>query len=145
AAFANGFAHPRIVYVLPNGDVLVVESNGPKAPIFRPKDRVMGPIKAIAGAGAKGGNRITLLRDTNGDGKPDVRTVFIDHLNSPYGVALIGNMLYVADTDAVLRFPYVAGETSITAPGERFVELPGGPIDHHWTKSMVASADGAKL
>jgi glucose/arabinose dehydrogenase len=119
SALASGFAHPRTLYVLPNGDVLVVESNGPGTTVFRPKELIMGKVKAIAGASAKGGNRITLLRDTNGDGKPDVRTVFIDHLNSPYGVALVGGDLYVANTDAVLRFPYVAGETRITAPGVR--------------------------
>jgi glucose/arabinose dehydrogenase len=85
-AFATGFMHPRTVYTLPNGDVLVVESNGPKAPIYRPKDYLAGLVKGRAGAGAPGGNRITLLRDVDGDGKPDLRTTFLDHLNSPYGV-----------------------------------------------------------
>jgi glucose/arabinose dehydrogenase len=144
-ALATGFEHPRSVYVLPNGDVLVVESNGPKAPIFRPKDIITGWVQWFAGGKAKGGNRITLLRDTNGDGIPKVRTVFLDHLNSPFGVALVGNDLYVANTDAIMRYPYQEGQTSITAPGTKLADLPGGPIDHHWTKTMVASPDGSKL
>ena len=92
-ALATGFEHPRSLYVLPNGDVLVVETNGPKAPIHRPKDLVTAWVTWLAGAKAKGGNRITLLRDTKGDGIPDVRTVFLDHLNSPFGVVLVGNDL----------------------------------------------------
>jgi glucose/arabinose dehydrogenase len=145
-ALATGFVHPRSLYVLPNGDVLVVESNGPGfEPISRPKELIMGWVQNYAGAGAKGGNRITLLRDTNGDGKPDVRTIFLDHLTSPFGVALVGGDLYVADTDALLRFPYVTGETKITAPATKLTDLPGGPIDHHWTKSLLASPDGSKL
>jgi glucose/arabinose dehydrogenase len=145
SAFAAGFMHPRMVYTLPNGDVLVVESNGPKAPVYRPKDYIEGKVKALAGAAAPGGNRITLLRDTDGDGKPDLRTIFIDHLNSPFGVVLVGNDLYVADTDAILRFTYVPGETRIAAPGVKLTDLPAGPIDHHWTKSLTASPDGSKL
>jgi glucose/arabinose dehydrogenase len=144
-ALATGFQHPRSLYVLPNGDVLVVESNGPKAPVFRPKDIITGWVQWFAGAKAKDANRITLLRDTNGDGIPDTRTVFLDHLNSPFGVALVGHSLYVADTDAIIRYPYEDGETSITAPGVKLTDLPGGPIDHHWTKSLVASPDGTKL
>ena len=144
-ALATGLSHPRSVYALPNGDVLVVESSGPKAPVYRPKDLIMGWIQSFAGAKQKAANRITLLRDTNGDGKPDVRTVFLDHLHSPFGVALVGSDLYVADTDALLRFPYVTGQTSITAPAIKLTDLPGGPIDHHWTKSLVASRDGSKL
>ncbi len=144
-ALARGLQHPRSLYVLPNGDVLVVESGGPTAPINRPKDLIMGWIEAYIGARAKAPNRITLLRDTNGDGVPKLRTVFLDHLNSPFGVALVGGNLYVADTDAILRFPYTDGETSITAPPTKLTDLPGGPIDHHWTKSLVASADGSKL
>ena len=144
-ALATGLSHPRSVYVLPNGDVLVVESSGPKAPVYRPKDLIMGWVQSFAGAKQKAANRITLLRDTNGDGKPDVRTVFLDHLHSPFGVALVGDDLYVADTDALLRFPYVTGQTRITAPGTTLTELPGGPIDHHWTKSLAASPDGSKL
>jgi glucose/arabinose dehydrogenase len=144
-ALATGFEHPRSLYVLPNGDILVVESNGPKAPVFRPKDIITAWVETSAGARAKAPNRITLLRDTNGDGIPDERTVFLDHLNSPFGVALVGHFLYVADTDAIVRYPYQDGETAITAPGVKLTDLPGGPIDHHWTKSLVASPDGSKL
>jgi glucose/arabinose dehydrogenase len=144
-ALATGFQHPRSLYVLPNGDVLVVESNGPKAPVFRPKDIITGWVQTFAGAKAKDANRITLLRDTNGDGVPEVRSVFLDHLNSPFGVALVGHYLYVANTDAIVRYPYQDGQTSITAPGTKLTDLPGGPIDHHWTKSLVASPDGSKL
>jgi len=147
-AMATGLDHPRSVYTLPNGDVLVVESRSPDLdPVTRPKNIIMNWIESFvtsAGSG-KGSNRITLLRDTHGDGKWDVRTVFIDHLYSPFGVALVGNDLYVANTDAILRFPYTPGETSITAPGTVLTPLPGGPIDHHWTKSLVASEDGTKL
>jgi glucose/arabinose dehydrogenase len=145
AAYATGFEHPRQLYVLPNGDVLVVEASGPPAPVFRPKDIVMRLIQAHGGSTAKGANRITLLRDTNGDGVPDVRTVFLDHLTSPFGVALVGHDLYVANTDALLRFPYQDGQTQITAKPVKVIDLPGGPIDHHWTKSLVASPDGSKL
>jgi glucose/arabinose dehydrogenase len=144
-ALATGFQHPRSLYVLPNDDVLVVESNGPKAPVFRPKDIITGWVQRFAGAKAKDANRITLLRDTNGDGVPEVRSVFLDHLNSPFGVALVGHYLYVANTDAIIRYPYQDGQTSITAPGTKLTDLPGGPIDHHWTKSLVASPDGSKL
>jgi glucose/arabinose dehydrogenase len=144
-AFATGFIHPRMVYTLPNGDVLVVEANGPNAPIYRPKDYVEAKVKALAGSSAPGGNRITLLRDTNGDGVADVRTIFIDHLNSPFGIVLVGDYLYVANTDAIVRFPYVPGETRITSPGGKLTDLPAGPINHHWTKSLTASPDGSKL
>jgi glucose/arabinose dehydrogenase len=147
-AFASGLQHPRSVYTLPNGDVLVVESLSPGIePTGRPKNIVMNWIESMVTSSGltTGSNRITLLRDSHGDGKPDIRTVFIDHLNSPFGVALVGDDLYVADTDAILRFPYVTGETSITAPGAVLTPLPGGPIDHHWTKSLVASEDGSKL
>jgi hypothetical protein len=144
-AFASGFEHPRMVYTLPNGDVLVVESNGPNAPVYRPKDYIEDQAKALAGASAPGGNRITLLRDINGDGRPDTRTILIDHLNSPFGVVLVGDRLYVADTDAILSFHYVPGETRIADPGVKLTDLPAGPIDHHWTKSLTASPDGSKL
>ena len=144
-ALATGFVHPRSLYVLPNGDVLVIESNGPKAPVFRPKDIVTGWVQWFAGAKAQDANRITLLRDTKGNGIPDVRSVFLDHLNSPFGVALVGHDLYVANTDAIVRYPYEDGKTTITAPGTKVTDLPGGPIDHHWTKSLLASPDGSKL
>jgi glucose/arabinose dehydrogenase len=144
-AFATGFEHPRSVYALPNGDVLVVETDGPNAPVNRPKDYVMGLFQNMGGSGTPGGNRIILLRDVNGDGQPDIRTIFLDHLNSPFGVVLVGDQLYVANTDAILRFPYVAGATRITAPGVRLTDLPAGPINHHWTKSLTASPDGSRL
>ncbi|WP_343611738.1 sorbosone dehydrogenase family protein [Novosphingobium sp.] len=144
-ALATGLEHPRQVYPLPNGDVLVVESNGPPAPVFRPKEIIMGLVQGSAGAKAKSANRITLLRDADGDGKYEQRSVFLDRLNSPFGVALVGNDLYVANADALIRFPYVTGDTRITAPGQKLVDLPGGPINHHWTKSLVASPDGSKL
>lgn len=147
-AFATGLQHPRFLYVLLNGDVLVVESKAPKsAPIKRPKEIVMGYIESWATSGGDTGpsNRITLLRDSNGDGVPETQSVFLDHLNSPFGVALVGNDLYVANTDAIVKYPYTEGDTRITAPGTVLTELPGGPIDHHWTKSLVASPDGSKL
>ncbi len=147
-AMATGLQHPRSLYVLPNGDILVVETKAPKAAsIKRPKEIIMGFIESWATSGGKTGpsNRITLLRDTNGDGVPDMQSVFLDHLNSPFGVALVGNDLYVANTNAIVKYPYQTGETKITAPGETLTPLPGGPIDHHWTKSLVASPDGSKL
>jgi glucose/arabinose dehydrogenase len=144
-ALAKDLKHPRTVYGLPNGDILVVEAGGPKAPVNRPKDLIMGWVQSLAGARAEGGNRITLLRGADGDGKAQVRTVFLDHLNSPFGVALVGNKLYVANTDAIISYPYVEGQTAITAEGTKLTDLPGGPIDHHWTKSLLASQDGSKL
>lgn len=148
-AFATGLQHPRSLYVLPNGDVLVVESKAPKrAPVNRPKELVMGFIMSLStsGGGDTGpGNRITLLRDSDGDGVPETQSVFLEHLNSPFGVALVGNDLYVANTDAIVRYPYTEGDTKITAPGTVLTPLPGGPINHHWTKSLVASPDGSKL
>jgi glucose/arabinose dehydrogenase len=144
-AMAAGLLHPRNLYPLPNGDILVVESNGPGTKPFRPKDYIQGKVKARAGAAAKGGNRITLLRDANGDGTPELKTVLVDHLHSPYGVAWVAGTLYVANTDAIVAFPFTPGQTKITAPGKRLADLPAGPIDHHWTKAMVASPDGSKL
>lgn len=144
-ALARGFMHPRNLYVLPNGDVLVVESAGPPAPVHRPKELVMSRVQAYAGAAAPGGNRITLLRDADGDGRPELRTIFLEGLNSPFGVALVGEDLYVANTDAVVRYRYRAGQTRITEPGTTLTQLPAGPINHHWTKSLLASPDGTKL
>ncbi|HYZ34466.1 MAG TPA: sorbosone dehydrogenase family protein [Crenalkalicoccus sp.] len=157
-AFATRLEHPRMVYPLPNGDVLVVESKSPGTePVERPKDVIMGWIKSYAttgptslpnaGEAASAGksNRITLLRDADGDGVPELRTVFLDNLNSPYGVALVGGELYVANTDALVRYPYTEGQTRMTEPGTTVTELPGGPIDHHWTKALAVSADGARL
>jgi glucose/arabinose dehydrogenase len=145
SVLAKNFLHPRSLYVLPNGDILVVESSGPKAPVNRPKDLVMGWVQSFAGSRAKGGNRIILLRGRDANGVAKLRNVFIDNLNSPFGVSLVGNDLYVANTDALLRFHYIDGETSISEPGVKLTDLPGGPIDHHWTKSLLASQDGSKL
>jgi glucose/arabinose dehydrogenase len=144
-AFATGLIHPRSVYALPNGDVLVAETDGPHPPINRPKDYVMGVIKGHAGTGAKAPNDIILLRDTTGSGVADRRFTFLAHRHSPFGMVLIGNDLYVADTDAIMHYHYTAGQTTITDPGVKLTDLPGGPIDHHWTKSLVASPDGSKL
>ncbi|WP_264054351.1 PQQ-dependent sugar dehydrogenase [Rhodopseudomonas palustris] len=150
AALATGLQHPRELYVLPNGDVLVVESTKPPGePIKRPKDLVMGWVESFVTSGGSGANqpsnRITLLRDANGDGVPEVRSTFLDHLNSPFGVALVGNDLYVANTDAIMHYTYHPGDTQISEPGTVLTPLPGGPIDHHWTKSLVASRDGTLL
>jgi glucose/arabinose dehydrogenase len=143
--FAVGLANPRSLYVLPNGDVLVVETGAPPAPISRPKDLVMKWVEKSAHSRSKPGQRILLFRDTNGDGLPDEKTVFIDHLNSPFGVVLVGSDLYVANTDRVIRYSYTTGQTQITTAGIKLCDLPGGPIDHHWTKSLTASPDGSKL
>jgi len=145
---ATGLQHPRMVYALPNGDVLIVESKAPKAdPVKRPKQIVLKFIESWATSGGETGdsNRITLLHDSNGDGTPDTQSVLLDHLNSPFGVVLVGSDLYVANTDAIVKYPYKPGETKITAPGEILTPLPGGPIDHHWTKSLTASPDGSLL
>nr|WP_050386328.1 sorbosone dehydrogenase family protein [Bradyrhizobium pachyrhizi] len=147
-ALATGLQHPRSLYALPNGDILVVESKAPGTePIKRPKDFIMKWVESWATSGGDTGasNRITLLRDSNGDGKPEMQSMFLDHLHSPFGVALVGNDLYVANTDAIVRYPYHEGDTKITEPGQTLTELPGGPIDHHWTKSLTASPDGALL
>ncbi len=142
---ASDLKNPRQIFVLPNNDILVVETRGPKPPLNRPKDYIMKVVRSFVDPGAEGANRITLLRDIGPDGVAKTRTVFLDHLTSPFGVALVGGDLYVADTDALLRFPYTQGDTSITAPGSKVTDLPAGPIDHHWTKSLVASPDGTKL
>jgi glucose/arabinose dehydrogenase len=146
-AFASGLVHPRWLLVLPNGDVLVAESNAP------PKGEASGGLKAWlmglvmkrAGAGVPSANRITLLRDADGDGVAELRSELLSGLNSPFGMALIGSRLFVANADAVLSFPYTPGDTVIAAPGTLLVALPGGPINHHWTKNLLASADGQKL
>ncbi|MGO4502518.1 MULTISPECIES: PQQ-dependent sugar dehydrogenase [unclassified Dyella] len=141
---ASGLIHPRQLYVLPNDDVLVVESNGPGTePVTTPKQLIAGMVKNRSGKGAKGGNRITLLRKNRDTGEWE-QHIFIAHLNSPFGVQLIGDWLYVANTDGIVKFPYVSGETQITAPGVLFADLPG-TINHHWTKSLLASPDGSKL
>lgn len=147
AAFADGLDHPRWLYVLPNGDALVAETNAPPKPEDGHGIRgwIMKQVMKEAGAGGPSANRITLLRDADGDGVAETRSVFLDGLNSPFGMALIGDGLYVANTDAVLRFPYRIGQTRITAPGTKVVDLPAGPINHHWTKNLLASPDGRRL
>jgi glucose/arabinose dehydrogenase len=147
-AYATGLEHPRSLLVLPNGDVLVAETNAPKD---RPDDskgikgKIFRMVQKRAGAGVTSPNRITLLRDGDGDGIAETRSVFLKGLNSPFGMALAGSQIYVADTDALLRFPYRAGETEISAPGVKVVDLPAGSINHHWTKDVIASRDGSRL
>lgn len=145
--FADGLDHPRWLYVLPNGDVLVAETNaasnteegtGIQAWITK---WVMKQV----GAGGHSANRITLLRDANGDGVVETKSVFLEGLNSPFGMALVGNDFYVANTDALMRFPYSAGETRITRTGTKVIDLPAGPINYHWTKNLIADKDGTRL
>ncbi|WP_088153731.1 PQQ-dependent sugar dehydrogenase [Achromobacter xylosoxidans] len=145
--FAGGLDHPRWLYVLPNGDVLVAETNAPPKPESASggfKSWVAGLVMKRAGARAPSANRITLLRDADHDGVAETRSVLLDGLNSPFGMALIGDQLYVANADAVLRFPYQAGQERISAPGVKVTDLPAG-LNHHWTKNLLASPDGRKL
>ena len=146
-AFAQGLAHPRRPYVLPNGDVLVAETDSPPKPDDEKGLRgfVQGMIKKMVGSDTPSPNRIVLLRDTNGDGVAETHSVFISGLNSPFGMVLVGDDLYVADTDAVLRFHYTPGATKIDGRGEKVTELPAGTINHHWTKDLTASRDGSRL
>lgn len=146
-AFAEGLDHPRWLYVLPNGDVLVAETNAPPKPDDTQGIRgwVMKKVMGRAGAGVPSPNRITLLRDANHDGIAETRTIFLENLNSPFGMTLVGNDLYVADTDRLIRFPYKEGDTQIKAQPTKVVDLPGGTLNHHWTKNVIASRDGSKL
>lgn len=149
-ALAKDLSNPRNLLALPNGDVLIVESrNEGKEPVDRPKDPIRDFIMSLS-HGSSGGpppesNRVTLLRDANGDGKPELRTVLLKDLNAPFGIAQAGENLYVAATDAILRYPFTPGQTAIGSPGQSVAELPAGPINHHWTKSLTASPDGSKL
>ncbi|MDQ6769932.1 MAG: sorbosone dehydrogenase family protein [Gemmatimonadota bacterium] len=146
-ALARGLDHPRWIYVLPNGDVLVAETNAPK----RPEDGkgIKGfffrYFQTKAGGAVPSENRIILLRDSDGDGIAETRTVFLSGLHSPFGMALVGDALYVANTDGIVRFPYSRGMTAISTPGIKVVGLPAGRINHHWTKNVIASPDGSKL
>jgi len=146
-AFAQGLDHPRWLAVLPNGDVLVAETNAPE----RPKDNrgIKGFFFKLfqkkGGGAVPSANRITLLRDGDGDGVAETRTIFLSGLNAPFGMALSGDTLYVADTDAILAFAYRPGETSIAAEPRRVVDLPAGEINHHWTKNVIVSPDGTRL
>lgn len=150
-ALATGLQHPRWVYTLPNGDVLVAESNKPKPPEGAKnvhaegvRGKAMQFVQKRAGAGAPSADRITLLRDVDGDGQAEVRTVFLSGLTSPFGMALVGNELFIANADAVVKVPYAAGETTISAKPTKVTDLPAG-ANHHWTKNLIASADGSKL
>ncbi|CAI8711078.1 PQQ-dependent sugar dehydrogenase [Pseudomonas sp. IT-P260] len=147
AAFAEGLDHPRWLYVLPNGDVLVAETNAPPKPDDSSGIRgwVMKKVMGKAGAGVPSPNRITLLRDADHDGVAETRTVFLQNLNSPFGMTLVGNDLYVADTDRLLRFHYEPGTTEIKTQPIKVTDLPGGTLNHHWTKNVIASKDGSKL
>jgi glucose/arabinose dehydrogenase len=146
-AFASGLAHPRWLYVLPNGDVLVAETNAPE----RPEDgkgvkaKVMKSVMKKAGAAVPSANRITLLRDADGDGVAEMKQPFIEGLHSPFGMELVGNTLFVANTDAIVKFDYTPGATRLSGTGTKVTDLPGGARNHHWTKNIIASRDGTKL
>jgi glucose/arabinose dehydrogenase len=148
-AFAEQLDHPRWLYVLPNGDVLVAETNAPPRPLEQElmgiKGWVMRLVMRRAGAAAPSANRITLLRDADGDGRAELRTVFLENLNAPFGMALVGNELFIANTDAIVKVPYTTGATQAGGPATKVADLPGGPLNHHWTKGLLASADGNKL
>ncbi|MBR1123669.1 sorbosone dehydrogenase family protein [Bradyrhizobium lablabi] len=149
-AFASGLDHPRTVYVLPNGDVLVAESNAPPKPGDSKgiKGFIYKQVQKWAGAGVPSANRITLLRDADGDGVAETRSTFLSALNglrSPFGMVLVGDEFYVANADSIIKFPYQTGTTKINAAGTKVADLPGGPINHHWTKDLTASPDGSKL
>jgi glucose/arabinose dehydrogenase len=147
AALAAGLDHPRWLHVLPNGDVLVAESNKPQTPETEQKGIkawIMKKVMKKAGAGVPSADRITLLRDADGDGVAEVRTVFLTGLHSPFGMALVGRTLYVANADGIVRFPYQEGATDIADAPQKVAPLPAG-LNHHWTKNIIASRDGSKL
>jgi glucose/arabinose dehydrogenase len=146
-ALATGLDHPRWLYVLPNGDVLVAETNAPERPDDRKglKGWIMKKMMKKTGGAVPSANRITLLRDADGDGVAETRSVFLQGLTSPFGMVLVGNDFYVADTDALLRFPYADGKRSIAIAPVKVADLPAGTINHHWTKNVVASRDGTRL
>ena len=145
SAFAVGLDHPRWLHVLPNGDVLVAESNAPAAPGGGLKAWIAGRVMKAAGAATASADRITLLRGLDAAGRAETRSVFLRGLHSPFGMALVGSYLYVANTDAVLRFPYADGATEISATGVRIVDLPAAPPNYHWTRDLIASRDGTRL
>ncbi len=144
-AFARGLDHPRALYVLPNGDVLVAESNKPAKPPEGLKGRAMQAVMKKAGAGVASADRISLLRDVDGDGVAETRSIYLQGLVSPYGMALVGDTLYIANTDALVRVPYTEGGTENPATPDRVVALPAGAINHHWTKALAAAPDGRHL
>ncbi|MGE4323824.1 MAG: sorbosone dehydrogenase family protein, partial [Sphingobium sp.] len=140
--FTDGLTHPRSMLRLPNGDILVAETNSPPRPTGGLVARVMTYLMDKAGAGVASPDRITLLRDADGDGKAEVRSAFLTDLRSPYGMALIGDTLYIANTDALMAFPYKEGDTRITAKGRKILNLPAGAPNMHWTRSLAASPQG---
>ena len=146
-AFARDLDHPRWLYVLPNGDVLVAETNAPPRPDDGRgiKGFFFRHYQKQAGGTVPSANRITLLRDGDGDGIAETRSTFLAGLNSPFGMALVGDQLYIANTDAIVRVPYREGTTTIDAAPVTLVDLPGGPLNHHWTKNVIASPDGSRL
>lgn len=144
-AFARDLDHPRWLYVLPNGDVLVAETNAPPKESSGIKGWIKKQVMSVAGAGTPSANRITLLRDSDGDGRAETRSTFLTGINSPFGMVLVGDAFYVAATDAVLRFSYSVGAMQLTGQGEKVIDLPAGPRNHHWTKNIIASPDGSKL
>src|SRR3954466_11171183 len=146
-AFAEGLTPPRNLLVLPNGDVLGAETNAPERPDDGKsiKGFFMKLFMKVAGAGVKSPDRITLLRDADGDGVAEMRTAFLENLHSPFGMALVGETLYVANTDGIVKFPYRRGETRIAAPAVKVADLPAGPLNHHWTKSLAADPQGRFL
>lgn len=143
--FAEKLDHPRNVYVLPNGDVLVAETNAPANRMKGIEGWIAEKLFAKAGAAVPSANRITLLRDADGDGKAELRTTFLEGLNSPFGMALIGDTFYVANTDAVLAFPYKEGDSRIVAKGKQILALNAKAPNNHWTRNLAASRDGKKL
>jgi glucose/arabinose dehydrogenase len=143
-AIATELKIPRQTLALPNGDILVAEGKGGGAPVLTPKDYVAGFIKKRGTSSVQGGNRLTLLRDADGDGTYEGRWVYAENLNAPYGLALIGDQIYVANQDALVRLPYTPGQTRATAAPVKVTDLPKA-INHHWTKAMVASPDGRHL
>jgi glucose/arabinose dehydrogenase len=147
SAFATDLAHPRWLHVLPNGDVLVAESDAPPKPedAKGPRGWIMKWLMRRAGSNTPSADRITLLRDADGDGRPESRSVLLEGLHSPFGIALVGGTLYVANTDALIAVPYQSGQTRIDASPREVTDLPAGPINHHWTKDVIASPDGSKL
>ena len=146
-AFARGLDHPRWLHVLPNGDVLVAETNAPpnSGGVKGLKGWFFNLFQKQAGGAVPSANRITLLRDSDRDGVADIRSELLSNLSSPFGMALVGDVLYVANADEIVAFPYATGTLRITAQGRRVAALPGGRLNHHWTKSLIASADGTKL
>ncbi|WKW51040.1 sorbosone dehydrogenase family protein [Rhodomicrobium lacus] len=144
SALARGLDHPRWLYVLPNGDVLVAESDAPPKEATGFRNWVQGKVMKMAGSNRGSANRITLLRGVGPNGEAQTREVFLENLFSPFGMALIGDTFYVANANSIVKYPYREGQTKITAAGEKLTDLPG-ELNHHWTKNIVASKDGTKL